>query len=313
MTLKQLEAFYLAATSPNFMVAAERLHISVSTLSKRITDLEHSLRSILFDRSSLRARLTSEGEQLLPHVEQLLKQANYIVGLGRQTESLRGRCHFGVGELSALTWLASFIAQLQKAHPNLQLDPVVEAGSSLGNLARRVAEGDLDFAVVANRPTDTRIKAEFLGSAGFVWVCAPDLAREREGRLSAMLPDVALISLPPSSGTALIIEQSLRSIDALVTRRLHCNSWAVIAQLLIQGLGLGVLPESWANQLVEAGTLVRLRGVPPLAALDYFLISRERDLRPLVGACLDIACQVVNFKPQDVSVLHSPVNGHTVS
>lgn len=305
MTLKQLEAFYLAATSPNFMIAAERLHISVSTLSKRITDLEHSLRSILFDRSSLRARLTSEGEQLLPHVEQLLKQANIVAGMGRQAEILRGRCHFGVGELSALTWLPTFIARLQAAHPDLQLDPVVEAGSSLGNLARRVAEGDLDFAVIANRPSDNRIKAEYLGSAGFAWVCSPALHRQGEGRLPALLPDCALISLPPSSGTALIIEQSLQSIDASVARRLHCNSWAVIAQLLIQGLGLGVLPESWAHQLVQAGLLVRLRGAPPLSALDYFLISRERDLRPLVGACLDIACEVVNFKPTDIGFLHT--------
>lgn len=304
MTLKQLEAFYLAATSPSFMVAAERLHISVSTLSKRITDLEHSLRSILFDRSSLRARLTSEGEQLLPQVEQLLKQANLIAAMGQHAESLRGRCHFGVGELSALTWLPSFIARLQTAHPNLQLDPIVEAGSSLGKLARRVAEGDLDFAVVANRPTDARIKAKLLGSASFVWVCSPNLSRDRGRRLAALLPENALISLPPSSSTALIIEQSLRSINATVVRRLHCNSWAVIAQLLTQGLGLGILPYSWADQLVQAGALETLDDSPPLTALDYFLISRERDLRPLVGVCLDIAGQVVNFRLTDAQFLH---------
>jgi len=304
MTLKQLEAFYLAATSPNFMVAAERLHISVSTLSKRITDLEHSLRSILFDRSSLRARLTGEGEQLLPQVEQLLKQANFIAAMGQRTESLRGRCHFGVGELSALTWLPSFIARLQEAHPKLQLDPVVEAGSSLGKLARRVAEGDLDFAVVANSPTDARIKSDFLGGANFVWVCSPRLSPDRVRTLAALLPDNALISLPPSSSTALVIEDSLRSIDATVMRRLHCNSWAVIAQLLTQGLGLGILPESWAKQLVSAGALEQLNDSPTLAHLDYFLISRDRDLRPLVGLCLNIAREVVDFNLTQAHISH---------
>jgi DNA-binding transcriptional LysR family regulator len=308
MTLKQLEAFYLAATSPNFMVAAERLHISVSTLSKRISDLEHSLRSILFDRSSLRARLTSEGEQLLPHVEQLLKQANFIAGMGKRAENLQGRCHFGVGELSALTWLPSFIARLQTAHPNLQLDPVVEAGSSLGKLARQVAEGDLDFAVVANLPADTRLKAHYLGSASFTWVCSPNLSHARKHQLSALLPDSALISLPPSSSTARIIEQSLRSIDATVTRQLHCNSWAVIAQLLTQGLGLGILPLSWADQLVKTKSLEILHDSPPLADLDYFMISRERDLRPVVDICLAIAGQVVDFKFTHTQSLHPSLN-----
>ncbi|WP_152412401.1 LysR family transcriptional regulator, partial [Yersinia pestis] len=33
MTLKQLEAFYWAARCSNFSIAAERLHISISSLS----------------------------------------------------------------------------------------------------------------------------------------------------------------------------------------------------------------------------------------------------------------------------------------
>lgn len=50
MTLKQLEAFYWAATCVNFTVAAERVHLSVSSLSKRIAELEASLGVELFDR-----------------------------------------------------------------------------------------------------------------------------------------------------------------------------------------------------------------------------------------------------------------------
>lgn len=90
----------------------------------------------------------------------------------------------------------------------------------------------------------------------------------------------------------------------MVARRLHCNSWAVIAQLLTQGLGLGVLPASWADQLVQAGALERLHDSPPLTSLNYFLISRERDIRPLVGICLDIACQVVSFELAQPQFLH---------
>ena len=54
MTLKQLEAFYWAATCASFAVAAERLHLSVSSLSKRIAELE-ALGQLLFDRSGHKA------------------------------------------------------------------------------------------------------------------------------------------------------------------------------------------------------------------------------------------------------------------
>ncbi|MDQ6217597.1 LysR family transcriptional regulator, partial [Achromobacter insolitus] len=75
MTLKQLEAFYWAATCASFAVAAERLHLSVSSLSKRITELEEGLGQSLFDRSGHKAVLTDVGQRLLPQARDLLASA----------------------------------------------------------------------------------------------------------------------------------------------------------------------------------------------------------------------------------------------
>src|SRR5574343_538717 len=66
MTLKQLEAFYWAASCATFAMAAERVHLSVSSLSKRIAELEASLGQVLFDRAGHRAALTEAGTRLLP-------------------------------------------------------------------------------------------------------------------------------------------------------------------------------------------------------------------------------------------------------
>ena len=48
-SIKQLDAFWWAATSANFVTAAERLNLSVSSLSKRISGLESLLGETLFD------------------------------------------------------------------------------------------------------------------------------------------------------------------------------------------------------------------------------------------------------------------------
>ena len=76
MTLKQLEAFYWAAASSSFAVAADRLHVSQSSLSKRIAELEGQLRKVLFDRSGHRAALTDAGQQLLPLARRMLGLAD---------------------------------------------------------------------------------------------------------------------------------------------------------------------------------------------------------------------------------------------
>ena len=61
MTLKQLKAFYWAATLGSFAIAADRLAISQSSLSKRIAELELALGAELFDRSTRRAIVTDGG------------------------------------------------------------------------------------------------------------------------------------------------------------------------------------------------------------------------------------------------------------
>ena len=78
MTLKQIEAFYWAATLASFSLAAERLCLSQSSLSKRLGELETQLGKILFDRSGHRAVLTTAGQTLLPQARKLLRVADEV-------------------------------------------------------------------------------------------------------------------------------------------------------------------------------------------------------------------------------------------
>ena len=147
-SVKQLEAFWWAATCANFATAAERVHLSVSSLSKRISELESTLGQSLFDRSGHRAVLTEAGERLLPAALEVL---NAMAALGHtlgSREELAGRCRFGVGDLSALTWLPTFVAAVRRTHPRLALEPCVDVG---GVLERRQAGGALDFCLIAGR------------------------------------------------------------------------------------------------------------------------------------------------------------------
>ena len=114
-TLKQLDAFYWAATCANFSTAAQRLHLSVSSLAKRINELEQVVERTLFDRSGHRAVLTDAGEALLPAVVRVLESVAALQESVARDEGLSGRLRFGVGELSALTWLPRFVAADRKS------------------------------------------------------------------------------------------------------------------------------------------------------------------------------------------------------
>jgi DNA-binding transcriptional LysR family regulator len=292
MTLKQLEAFYWAATCANFAIAAERLHLSVSSLSKRIAELEESLGLPLFDRGGHRAVLTEAGQGLLPRALDMLDGAAAIRQAFAPGAGLVGRCAFGVGELSAMTWLPRFIAQVRAQYPKLVLEPYVDVGAVL---EARVDNGELDFAIVAGRSSRQTVLSQPITQAQFVWVAAPAL-RERYQNLGAMLRDrQPIIALPPGAGTTRLIDDWLLAHGIASVERISCNNWVAIAGMLIASVGVGMLPEGWARKLVGEKLLCMWTDERPLNPLTYSFQWRRGDSRPLVSQMLEQAAGVADF------------------
>ena len=291
MTLKQLEAFYWAATCASFAVAADRLHLSVSSLSKRITELEEALGQALFDRSGHKAALTDAGQRLVPQARELLAAADRVRASMNDTPGLRGHCRFGVGELTALTWLPRLIAGVRAAYPELVLEPYVDIGQVL---EQRVADGELDFAVIAGRSSRANIASTPIGEARFAWVASPAVLDGETRMTTALLARLPLVTLPAGAGTTRIIDDWLAGRDAGGVR-LCCNNWGAIAGLLIEGTGVGLLPSHWADALAAEGSLRVLQGAPALAALPYAFQYRRDDTRALVARLRDAVAAAVDF------------------
>lgn len=289
-TFKQLEAFWWAANCMNFATAAERLHISVSSLSKRITELEAALGRPVFDRSGLKAVLNADGRLLLPMAAHMLEaMAGLQAGFGTPAEPV-GRCRFGVGELSALTWLPAFMARVGQLHPGLQMEPVVDVGSSLET---RLADGEFDFAVIAGRSSRQQIQSEALGSAQFVWVARRDLPGLEHGLDAEALARYALVTQPTGAGTRRILDDWLLACRVQHVRRIECNNWMAVAGMLRKGLGVGFLPEGWAGQ--RGDCLQVLASDPPLAPLPYAFQWRRGDSRSLIGLMQEAVSASLDF------------------
>lgn len=292
MTLKQLEAFYWAAVCANFAMAAERLHVSTSSLSKRLAELEDSLDVQLFDRSGHKAVLTEAGERLLPRANAMLLAAEETrKSVGADT-GIGGRCLLGVGELSALTWLPQLAAYAGKRFPHLQLMPHVDVGATL---EERLRNGELDCAVIAGRSPHESISSQPVGRARFVWAAAPTLLGKARRSPKALLEAHPLVTLPAGAGTTRILDEWLMAHDVDAVRRLTCNSWGAIAGLLIEGTGVGFIPESWARALSRRGALHVLQAKPELAPLTYTFQKRRNDERPLLAAMLEAVRASADF------------------
>ncbi|ANN75901.1 LysR family transcriptional regulator [Bordetella flabilis] len=292
MTLKQLEAFYWAATCKNFAVAAQRLDISVSSLSKRIGELESTIGAPLFNRDNRSAVLTPLGERMLPHARDVLGAAEHFMRRANDARALSGRCRFGVGELTSLTWMPRLIAMIQQAHPNLTVEPHANLGQALEVM---LENGELDFAIIAGPSTRTAIASHAIGVAEFIWVAAPHRYLDDPPVRAEQVADATLITLPNSAGTVRILDEWLTEHHVRISRRMTCENLGAVAGMLREGLGVGFLPKAWARTLVQRGYLMELVALPPLRPLQYTFQWRRDDTRAMVQQLRDIAVRAVDF------------------
>jgi len=292
MTLKQLEAFYWAATCKNFSVAASRLNISVSSLSKRIGELESAIGAALFNRDNRSAVLTPLGDRLLTHARDVLRSAEHFMRRANDARALSGRCRFGVGELTSLTWMPRLISLIQQSHPNLAVEP----HSNLGQvLETQLEDGELDFAIIAGPSTRTAIASHGIGQVQFVWVAAPSLYPGEPPSHAQDVAEQTLITLPNSAGTVRMLDEWLAEHHVATGRRMTCENLGAVAGMLKEGLGMGFLPRAWAAALVQRGHLVELARLPSLRPLAYTYQWRRDDTRPMVQQLRDLTTQAVDF------------------
>jgi DNA-binding transcriptional LysR family regulator len=147
-----LQSFLAVARTGRLTVAAKRLGVDHSTLSRRLATLEEALGAKLFDRAMSGYSLTHQGEDLLARAESMESTALAIqsdVGQGRSQVS--GTVRIGTPDGFGTAFLAPVIHELTTAQPALQIDLVA---TPLGfSLSKREA----DIAISLSRPVEGRL------------------------------------------------------------------------------------------------------------------------------------------------------------
>ena len=105
LNLKQLETFVWIANLGSFRQAAEHLCTTQPAISTRITNLEHTLNTTLFNREKGGVTLTAKGRELLPLAENILNSTAQLCYKADAASALSGLLRIGVSETLIHTWL----------------------------------------------------------------------------------------------------------------------------------------------------------------------------------------------------------------
>ena len=123
----QLTAFVAVAEQRSFTRAAEHLGLSTPSLSQAIRALEESFGVRLLNRTTRSVSLTEAGEELLAHLDPVLKGVdNAIDAVNAYRDSPAGKIRLTVHPLAGATVLAPLVARFAAAYPAIELEVSVD-------------------------------------------------------------------------------------------------------------------------------------------------------------------------------------------
>jgi len=262
MDIEFARTFLAVAAAGNFVGAAQRLHVTQSTVSMRIQALESRLGAVLFERGRSGAHLTPAGRRFLRHANTLvrtLEQARHEVGLPagfRGSLTLRGRIALWDG------FLPQWVARMRASHPDISLH--LEVGFE-EDIMQALVQGTVDVGVLYTPENRPGLGIERLFEENLVLVATEpgrpwpdpgyihmDWGAEFHAQFGTAFPDLAAPAITANIG------------------------WLVMQQILHCG-GSGYFPWRITRDLVEAGELWLMEGRPSFTLPAYMVFPVERD------------------------------------
>ena len=259
-TPQQLLSFVAVCETASFTRAADRVHLSQSTVSQQVRRLEERVGKALLARSSHQVTVTEQGEKLLGY-------ARRIIALnGEALDVLSDKWRDGVLRLGVpedfAAPTAALLAQFSREHPHMRLD--VMSGMQV-ELRRAWQREELDIMLIkqpyGERPLASRPEPLlWLDSAAY-----PCFEHS----------PVPLVLFPQQG---LYREEICQTLDGLGRSwRIGYSSASLVAlsAASAQGLGVTLLPASC--RLPAHRVLGDQQGLPVIDTFELALFCRQPD------------------------------------
>lgn len=145
MRIEQLE--YLSAVTQHGSLrrASEQLHISQPALSEAITRLERELRTTLLDRTRSGSRISREGQELLPYMNEVLTAVDRLRAAAGDQRNDRRSIRVGTVHAATSSLLVPAVQAFQAERPTTVVEVVT---LQQAQIEEGLTEGSLDLGLV---------------------------------------------------------------------------------------------------------------------------------------------------------------------
>jgi len=280
--LNSLVIFAKVVEAKGFSEAARRLKIPLSTVSRRVAELEDQLGVRLLERSTRNLRLTNLGAEVLDHAQRCAELSEAVDNLvSNQLSTVAGLLRLSAPPSISDTLLAPLLAAFQASYPNVRVQVLVT-----DRFVDLIAAG-IDLVFRFGALGDSSLVARKILTYRHQLVASPAyLERVRAPRSPRDLLDHKLLTFsywrPDNSWT--FWHQNGKDQETLSFEPyLSMNDYTGLSAALLAGVGIGDLPPVVKPELIRDGRLVEVMPEWHFRAFDLSVVhlSNRHISRPV--------------------------------
>ncbi|HLF29808.1 MAG TPA: LysR family transcriptional regulator [Xanthomonadales bacterium] len=249
-----LHTFVRVVDCGSFSAAAERLDVSKSLVSRKISQLESHLGTQLLFRTTRRIHPTDAGLTLFQKCERLFNSLEEAEQSVLNLEDVpRGHLRIVCTDILGERYISLAAARFSTLYPQLRID--VHVTSRLVDL---VAEG-YDLAVRYGKLTDSSLKARKVFEMPHV-VCASPQYFAKHGKPKKIedlqTHDCLVAAFDPCATWRFKVGN--RKVDIDLEGNWRSNNASALITAAVEGLGICRLPELYLRDYLQTGRLVSI-------------------------------------------------------
>ena len=277
-TMKQLQYLVSLADTQHFGRAAQRCHITQSTLSAGIRDLERVLGTAVAERTNRRVMMTPVGVRIAERAKAMLREADEVMEVARAARSpMTGEMRLGVIPTVGPFVLPRVFPMLRERFPELTIYLREEQTAPL---LARLEDGELDVALIA-LPYDTEdLRIDVLFEDELLFACNPNHALAGADAISLeALADEPLMLLEEGHCLRGHTLDVCTTSDRRARAQFEASSLLTMVQMVAVGVGVALIPRLAVDAHITQGTEISLSQLGVPAARQIGLAWRQTSLR----------------------------------
>ncbi len=247
--------FVKVVENHSFSKTAQRESVPVSTVSRKISELEKALGVRLLERSTRKLRMTEVGQDYYDRCRRGLEEfeaANLLIS-DRQSE-VAGTLRISVPPSISDVMVAPLVAGFQALYPSVVFRVLVT------DRHVHLIEDGIDLAMRVGELDDSNLVARRLIRYRHLLVASPEyLEKAGQPQHPQDLNDYPLIAFSPWFGEPVWSLSDGEKVEkVLLNSGFSINDYNGVQRAVLDGSGIGEIPSVVCGQLIEAGRLVEV-------------------------------------------------------